>query len=145
MTLFPRLLIIEKGRAINIVGGDPSNPGLGSIPRSLSEIDQGIFAGERLVGLTSKSLGGEHIGIRLLPELLPKDVVARVGVSSLYGVSGFSHQAVSMTFLQAGLRGSIFTVAQGYTHVLSSLAYGPYGGGAALDPGLNPWIRREDD
>jgi RHS repeat-associated protein len=138
-------LILDKGRAINIVNADPSNPGFGSIPGVRAEIDQGLFIGDRLVGLTSKSLGGEHIGIKLLPELMPKDVVVGAGISSCYGICGISHQAVSLTFLQAGLRGSIFTVAQGYTHFLSSFLYGPYGGGASINPMLNPWIRREAD
>jgi hypothetical protein len=52
----------------------------------------------------------------------------------MYGIWGTSHQAVSATFLEAGFRGTILNAGIGILRYPTSLLYGPYGGGAILNP-----------
>ena len=110
----------------------------GGVPKTTEQVSRVLFnKGGDLVGVASKSsilmLGSQHTGIVMgsIPSL--SESVRLVGVPgvNLYGLWGISHQAVNVSLLEAGYASTVMSVGGGWTTILSTVVYGPYGCGAA--------------
>lgn len=110
----------------------------GSAPKIPEDVSKVLFnSGGELVGVANKAnilmLGAQHTGIAM------KDISSLSGMIQLkhfpnmshqYGLWGISHQAVNVSLLEAGYSSTVMSVGGGWTTGVSTVIYGPYGGGA---------------
>jgi len=119
--------IVNKGKGYNY----------GGVPTELKQVSRVLFdkSGD-LVGVASKSsilmLGPQHTGIIMndIPSLARSIRLRGIPGVDSYGIWGISHQAVNVSLLEAGYSSTVISVGGGWTTVLSTAVYGPYGGGA---------------
>jgi len=86
------------------------------------------------VGAVGKTLFGQHSSIVLnnIPSIGGRiDLAHFPKMQHLYGLWGISHQAVNVSLLEAGYSSTIMSAGGGWTTGISTVIYGPYGGGAA--------------
>jgi len=122
--------MLEKGQ------GEGFN--FGSSPWKPEEVSRILLnsSGE-LVGATNKAnilmLGAQHTGIVMkdIPSLAGRVTLKHFpNMSHQYGLWGISHQAVNVSLLEAGYSSTVMSVGGGWTTGMSTVVYGPYGGGA---------------
>ena len=65
-------------------------------------------------------------------------------LKNLYGIWGTSHQALGLSFLQAGFRGSALSAGIGILRYPSTFICGPYGGGAPFNPAFHRGLYDRD-
>ena len=120
--------ILKRGEGFNY----------GGVPQKIKQVSRVLFnkSGD-LVGVASKSnilmLGAQHTGI-VMSEI--SSLAGSVGLRGIpgvdmYGLWGISHQAVNVSLLEAGYASTVMSVGGGWTTAISTVVYGPYGGGAA--------------
>ena len=120
--------ILKQGEGFNY-GGSPWRPG---------QVSRVLFnkSGD-LVGVASKSnilmLGAQHTGVVMsdIPSLTGRVQLKGIPGVDMYGLWGISHQAVNVSLLEAGYASTVMSVGGGWTTAVSTVVYGPYGGGAA--------------
>jgi len=110
----------------------------GGVPQTPEQVSRVLFnKGGDLVGVASKSsilmLGQQHTGIVMgnIHSLAQSAKLTGVPGIDMYGLWGISHQAVNVSLLEAGYASTVMSVGGGWTTALSTVVYGPYGGGAA--------------
>jgi RHS repeat-associated protein len=120
--------ILKQGEGFNY-GGSPWRP---------EQVSRVLFnkSGD-LVGVASKSnilmLGAQHTGVVMsdIPSLTGRVQLKGIPGVDMYGLWGISHQAVNVSLLEAGYASTVMSVGGGWTTAVSTVIYGPYGGGAA--------------
>lgn len=110
----------------------------GSAPKGTEDVSRVLFnRGGDLVGIANKAnifmLGAQHTGVVMsdIPSISGTIQLKHFpNMSNLYGLWGISHQAVNVSLLEAGYASTIMSVGGGWTTAVSTVIYGPYGGGA---------------
>ena len=119
--------ILDKGEGLNYFNKAP-------FPRKLEQVSRVLYnnSGD-LVGAVGKSLLGQHTSIVLsdISSISGRiDLAHFPNMSHQYGLWGISHQAVNVSLLEAGYSSTVMSVGGGWTTGVSTVVYGPYGGGA---------------
>ena len=123
-----------EGKGVNY----GTRPRLDPESGTLNDAAKILYEGNEAVGVTAEALpiGGQHqhIGVILKGTANHSDMASFFthpfkAVSQGYLSFGISHQAVNISLLNAGYGTTINSIGGGWSSILSTFVYGPYGGG----------------
>ncbi|MBI5873337.1 MAG: hypothetical protein HZB36_04250 [Candidatus Omnitrophica bacterium] len=129
--------ISQEGKGINY-GTRPTIREISSDKSVLSGVDKLLKSGDQTVGVAAEALkiGGQpqHLGVVMKGLQTQSDMAAFFNnpikaISQGYLTFGISHTAVNISLLNAGYTTTISGLGGGWSTYLSTVIYGPYGGG----------------